>query len=368
MTDLACSRLSAIACGTLLLAATAMPTAAQIRIDRDQTGQTVAITGLPGSSGCVRGVSTGRVVDRVVEKGELQGFTFNEPPYDDSYINLPAAYDIKDRAAYRRLQAAFDDLFRKGARLKISSVACGAAGRIVKLVSATLLDDAPPPKAAPVAAPAPAQPAAPPAPATAIAAGDTGVKTDDGDDSVLRAPDGPAAPAVASAAPAAARPDPERQVSPEAAAPRPTQPNRRSRWRLSQPSTVQVNLEIRSNDRAFGFTLDCMRTSGRIRFSNWFLPPRDWNIAKSATPISIDGRPLRWEVGGADEGMVFSDSVVDNTVALSANALSQLARGERLVVGGKTDRGRTHDAVFDIAGGEETFAAFEARCQKLPRR
>jgi hypothetical protein len=364
MTDLVCQRLATAALGFLLLAATTTSADAQIRIDRDQTGRTVAIVGLPTSDGCVRGSATGRVVHRKFEKGEMRGFTFNEPPYGDGYINLPAAYEIRDRAAYARVQAALNDLLRKGARLKITSVACGAGGRMIDLASATLLDDAPVPRAAPAAAPARGPAPVPNDQPASRSAGDTGVKMEDGDDSVLRAPDGSA---VASAMPPAAQPPTQPQAAPQAQAPRLPQTSRSSRWRLSQPTKGQVNLEISSNDRAFGLALDCSRRNGRLLFSNWFLPPRNWNIAKSATPLSIDGRALRWEVDGADEGLVFSDSTVDNASALSANALDQLARGERLVVSGRTSRGKPRDAVFDIAGGEGSFAAFTERCQKLPR-
>lgn len=369
MTDVACQRLAAAALGSLLLAATTTPATAQIRIDRDQTGRTVAIAGLPTSDGCVRGTATGRVVDRKFEKGEMRGFTFNEPPYGDGYINLPAAYEIRDRAAYARVQAALNDLLRKGARLKISSVACGAGGRMIDLASATLLDDPPASRAAPAAAPARGPAPVPNDQPATGSAGDTGVKMEDGDDSVLRTPDGPA---TASAQrpvpePPTAQAPSEPQAEPQAPALRSPQANRTSRWRLSQPTKGQVNLETSSSDRAFGLALDCTRRNGRLLFSNWFLPPRNWSIAKSATPLSIDGRALRWEVDGADEGLVFSDSTVDNTSALSANALNQLAHGERLVVSGRTNRGKPRDAVFDIAGGEGSFAAFTERCQKLPR-
>lgn len=375
MTDCLSSRFVALACLTLLSAAAATPAAAQIRIDRDQTGRVVAITGLPTGSGCVRGTGTGQVVDRAVEKGELQGFTFNEPPYDDSYINLPAAYDIRDRAAYARLQAAFDDLFRKGARLKIRSVACGAAGRIVKLVSATLVDGPPAPKAVAVPAPAPV-----PAPATPVAPQPAPVAAEPVD-ALLRSPDSPAKPAEVPKVdepPAAGASQPKHAVEqPPAAASEPkpaaetppAAPRKPSRWRLTQPTKVQVDLEIQSNDRAFGFSFSCGRDArGRLAISNWFLPPRNWAISKSPTPASIDGRPQRWEIDGADEGLVFSDPAGSSSglSTLSAAARGELARGQRLVVNGRMDRGgRARDAVFDISGGDEAFASLEARCRAL---
>ncbi|WP_126113221.1 MULTISPECIES: hypothetical protein [unclassified Bosea (in: a-proteobacteria)] len=366
-------RFVTMACAILLSAAAATPADAQIRIDRDQTGRVVAISGLPTASGCVRGTGLGQVVDRKLEKGELHGFTFNEPPYGDGYINLPAAYDIKDRAAYARLRVALDDLLRKGARLKIRSVACGAAGRIVELVSATLVDDPPAPKAAPAVAPAPAPvPAPKPTPydqPAATPSGDSGIKMDDGDDSLLRSPDSTPKPAAAAKIDEPPPPPPAAASEPRAAAePPPSAPRKPSRWRLSQPTKAQIDLAIASNDRTFGFSLSCSRTpKGGLAFGNWFLPPRSWNIATSATPISIDGRPQRWEVGGADEGLMFSDAQVDGTASLSSDALGQLARGQRLTVNGRTDRGRLRDAVFDITSGEGSFAAFVERCQKLPR-
>lgn len=382
MTNCFGSRFAALAGAALLSAAAATPADAQVRIDRDQTGRVVAITGLPVGSGCVRGTGTGRVVDRVVERGELQGFTFNEPPYDDSYINLPAAYDIRDRAAYARLQAAFDDLFRKGVRLKVRSVACGAAGRIVKLVSATLIEAPPaprtvsaPPAPAPTPAPVAAAPAAPPAvPPPAPAAAEPM-------DALLRSPDSPAKPAIA---PKIDEPPPAAVSQPKPAGEQPTAaasepksaadappaaPRKPSRWRMTQPTKVQVDLEISSNDRAFSFSLSCQKgRKGGLEISNWFLPPGNWSISSSPTPASIDGRPQRWRVGGADEGLVFIDGEFDGMATLSPAARDQLARGQRLVVSGRMDRGgRPREAVFDISNSDEVFAAFDARCRAFRR-
>lgn len=383
VTDCLSSRFVALGFATLLSAAAATSAAAQIRIDRDQTGRVVAITGLPTATGCVRGTGTGQVVDRAVEKGELQGFTFNEPPYDDSYINLPAAYDIRDRAAYARLQAAFDDLFRKGARLKIRSVACGAAGRIVKLVSATLIDAPPASRVAAVPAPVPTPPiSAPAAPAAPPAAPPPAPAAAEPMDALLRSPDSPAKPVIAPKvdeppAPAATQAKPAAEppaggaadVPKTATAAPPAAPRKPSRWRLTQPTKVQVDLEIQSNDRAFGFSFSCGKDArGRLAISNWFLPPRNWTISKSPTPASIDGRPQRWEIDGADEGLVFSDPAGSSSglSTLSAAARTELARGQRLVVNGRMDRGgRARDAVFDISGGDEAFASLEARCRAL---
>lgn len=375
MTDCLSSRFVALGFAALLSAAAATSAAAQIRIDRDQTGRVVAITGLPTATGCVRGTGTGQVVDRAVEKGELQGFTFNEPPYDDSYINLPAAYDIRDRAAYARLQAAFDDLFRKGARLKIRSVACGAAGRIVKLVSATLGDGPPAPKAvagpAPAPVPAPATPVAPqPAPVAAEPV-----------DALLRSPDSPAKPAevpkvdvppaagVSQPKHAAEQPPAAASEPKPAAETPPAAPRKPSRWRLTQPTKVQVDISISSNDRAFSLSISCSKGSkGGVDISNWFLPPGNWSISNSPTPVSIDGRPQRWEVGGADEGLVFSDGEFNGMATLSPGARDQLARGQRFVVSGRMDRGgRPREAVFDLSNSEEVFAAFDARCRAFRR-
>jgi hypothetical protein len=382
MTDCFSLRFAALAGAALLSAAAATPADAQVRIDRDQTGRVVAITGLPTGSGCVRGTGTGRVVDRKVEKGELQGFTFNEPPYDDSYINLPAAYDIRDRAAYARLQAAFDDLFRKGARLKVRSVACGAAGRIVKLVSATLIEAPPAPKAAAVPAPAPVPPApAPAAPAASPAVPPPAPAAAEPMDALLRSPDSPAKPVVAPKvdeppAPAATQAKPAAGLPASAAdAPKtatetpPDIPRKPSRWQLVQPTKVQVDLRIQSEDRAFRFLLSCQKgRNGGVEVSNWFLPPGNWSISNSPTPASIDGRPQRWQVGGADEGLVFSDGEFNGMATLSPGARDQLARGQRFVVSGRMDRGgRPREAVFDISGSEEIFASFDARCRGFRR-
>lgn len=363
MTNCFSSRFAALACVALLSAAAATPAEAQVRIDRDQTGRVVAITGLPASSGCVRGTGTGRVVDRVVEKGELQGFTFNEPPYDDSYINLPAAYDIRDRAAYARLQAAFDDLFRKGARLKVRSVACGAAGRIVKLVSATLIDAPPAPRVAAVPAPAPTPPtSAPAAPAAPSAAPPPAPAAAEPMDALLRSPDSPAKPAVV---PKAEEPPASVASQPQPAAAPPAAPRKPSRWRLYLSSKTEIQLAIRSNEGAFGFAIHCKRSGSGISFSHWFVSPDRWPMGQSATPASIDGRLQRWDLDGAFEGVFFSDNLNGSSAGLAESSLAEIARGERFVVFGATSRAKPRHAVFHTAGGEEAFADFAARCRAL---
>ncbi|HEV7337037.1 MAG TPA: hypothetical protein VGO06_13780 [Bosea sp. (in: a-proteobacteria)] len=336
--------------GFLLLAAAATPAFAQIRIDKDQTGRTIAIVGLPTSDGCVRQTATGHVVDRSFEKGEMRGFTFNQARYGDGYINLPAAYEIKDRAAFARVQAALDDLLRKGARLKISSVACGAGGRMIDLSSATLIDDAPARRTAPVAATTPG-----PDRLAATAPLHTRGGAED-DDSVLRSPDGPA---VASAAPT---PSPSRpQVAPDM--PSPQTASRPSRWRFSQSSPAQVHLLIRSNDGAFSFAVHCERKKDGLAFRHVFDQPRSWTMVQSATPASIDGRPQRWDVDGTFEGAFFSDNLGGSSMGLSGDSLRQIANGERFVIHGK--KGKPRDAVFNTVGGEQAFEAFEASCKRL---
>ncbi|MBN9467758.1 MAG: hypothetical protein J0J10_03190 [Bosea sp.] len=358
MTDLACQRLAAAALGSLLLAATTTPAAAQIRIDRDQTGRTVAIVGLPGSSGCVRGTSIGRVVDRVVEKGELQGFTFNEPPYDDGYINLPAAYDIKDRAAYRRLQAAFDDLFRKGARLKITSVACGAAGRIVKLTSATLLDDMPPRSAAPAAAPAPS-----PEPRSAEAAGgDGGVKSDDGDDSVLRAPDGPRVEESASATPP--RPTPQRPVPTPQPAPQQQAQTKQAGedealWDFSTYGR-KAKLGIADGNHFATLMLDCVQGSGRTTVladdpqGKYRRGSRQtFRITAGEDMVAITGKAIYSEMDAAMQ--------IEATIELEPlrDVLSEIARQSRFVI--RTPGG---SQPVDIRGANIAIPKFLAACSR----
>lgn len=361
MIDLVWPRFSVMAFGALLLSVTAEPVAAQIRIDKDETGRIVAMANLATASGCARASGRGRVVDHHFENGEMKGVTFRDSRHGESYLNLPYLGTISPASARARVAEGFATLLVKGQELKVVTLGCGAAGRIEKLASVELVG---PPVRSGSGAAVTNSPARPPIVAAAPPS-DTGVRAEDGDDSVLRAPDGPAT--ASAARPVPVPPTAQAPSELQTPAPRSPQTNRTSRWRLSQPTKGQVNLEISSNDRAFGLALDCTRRNGRLLFSNWFLPPRNWSIAKSATPLSIDGSALRWEVDGADEGLVFSDSTVDNTSALSANALDQLARGERLVVSGRTNRGKPRDAVFDIAGGEGSFAAFTERCQKLPR-
>lgn len=286
----------------------------------------------------------------------MRGFTFHQGRYGEGYINLPDADEIKDRAAYARVQAALSDLLRKGARLNIRAVACGAAGRVIYLVSATLVDDASTRRTAPLTAAAPRQAPAPnDRPAGALEVG-AGVKMEDGDDSVLRAQDGQA---VALAAPVPSPSQP--QAVPEA--PRPQQANRPSRWRFSQSSQSQVHLLIRSNDGAFSLAIHCERRKDGLAFRHVFDQPRNWSLVQSSTPASIDGRPQRWDVDGTFEGAFFSDNLGGSTMGLSDASLREIARGERFVVHGR--RGKPRDAIFDTSGGEQSFAAFEARCKKL---
>ncbi|SFD62396.1 hypothetical protein SAMN05428997_13626 [Bosea sp. CRIB-10] len=337
---------------------------------------------LPTGSGCVRGIGTGQVVDRVVEKGELQGFTFNEPPYDDSYINLPAAYDIRDRAAYARLQAAFDDLFRKGTRLKIRSVACGAAGRIVKLVSATLIGAPPAPGVAAVPAPAPTPPiSAPAAPAAPPAAPPPAPAAAEPMDALLRSPDSPAKPAIAPKvdeppAPAATQAKPAAEppagaaadVPKTATATPPAAPRKPSRWRLTQrrrsrsisksSRTIALSAFLSAAVRTPGgawrsATGSCPRATGRYR--NRRRRPRSTgarSAGKSMAPTKVSSSVIPLEAAAA--------------FRRCQRRRTELARGQRLVVNGRMDRGgRARDAVFDISGGDEAFASLEARCRAL---
>ncbi|MGW9328799.1 hypothetical protein [Bosea sp. NPDC055594] len=366
MTDLKGQHISTIALGFLLLASTAKTANAQIRIDKDQTGRIVAMANLSTASGCSRASGRGRVVDQHFENGQMKGVTFKDAKYGESYLNLPLLATISPASARARVAEGFATLLAKGQELKVVTLGCGAAGRIEKLASVELVG--PPVRATGAVARSGAVRS--PAAAAAAASPDTGVRSQDGDDSVLRAQDGQAIESSAPApAPPGAQPHADAQTSPDLPRPQtPTPARRSSRWRFGQMIKTELHFEIDSNDSAFSFNLTCGRADNGITISHWFLPPRNWNIVKSATPVSIDGRPLRWEVDGADEGLIFSDNHGGNMSSLSAGALDQLARGERFVVHGRTSRGKPRDAIFDISGGEQAFAAFEARCKKLPRR
>jgi hypothetical protein len=356
MTDYFSLRFVILACAILFCAATATSAHAQIRIDRDQTGRVVAITGLPTATGCVRGTGMGRVVDRVVEKGELQGFTFNEPPYDDSYINLPAAYDIRDRAAYTRLQAAFDDLFRKGARLKVRSVACGAAGRIVKLVSATLVDDPPAPKAAPVAAPAPA-PVPAPMPTTndqpaAAPSGGTGIKMDDGDNSLLQSPGSTPKPATtAQQQPAQPTAPPPQRNQPQPAA------DEEGAWDFSTYAR-KAKLGIADGNHFTTLVFDCVRGSGRTTIladdpqGKYRRGSRQtFKISADQESVSITGSALYSDMN--------SEMQIEATIGIDQiqGVLSEIARQNRFII--RTPGGSQS---VDIRGAAIAIPKYLAAC------
>ena len=188
MTDLKGQHISTIALGFLLLASTAKTANAQIRIDKDQTGRIVAMANLSTASGCSRASGRGRVVDHHFENGQMKGVTFKDTKYGESYLNLPYLGTISPASARARVAEGFATLLVKGQDLKVVTLGCGAAGRIEKLASVELVGP----------------PARSPAAAAAAASPDTGHRSQDGDDSVLRAQDGQAVAAVASSGPQAA--------------------------------------------------------------------------------------------------------------------------------------------------------------------
>lgn len=355
MTDLVCQRLATAALGFLLLAATTTSADAQIRIDRDQTGRTVAIVGLPTSDGCVRGSATGRVVDRKFEKGEMRGFTFNEPPYGDGYINLPAAYEIRDRAAYARVQAALNDLLRKGARLKITSVACGAGGRMIDLASATLLDDASVPRAAPAAAPARGPAPVPNDQPASRSAGDTGVKMEDGDDSVLRARDGPAAASAApqrqAPPPPAPQPAPQRQASSKPAG------DDEGVWDFSTYGR-KAKLGIADGNHFTTLMLDCAQGSGRTTIladdpqGKYRRGSRQtFRITAGEHVVAVTGKAIYNDMDSAMQ--------IEATIELEPlrDVLSEIARQSRFVI--RTPGG---SQPVDIRGAGAAIPKFLAAC------
>ena len=200
MTDLKGQHISTIALGFLLLASTAKTANAQIRIDKDQTGRIVAMANLSTASGCSRASGRGRVVDHHFENGQMKGVTFKDAKYGESYLNLPLLAMISPASARARVAEGFATLLVKGQDLKVVTLGCGAAGRIEKLASVELVG--PPARAAGAVARSGAVHS--PVTAAAAASPDTGVRSQDGDDSVLLAQDGQAVAAATSSGPQAA--------------------------------------------------------------------------------------------------------------------------------------------------------------------
>ncbi|MBN9469990.1 MAG: hypothetical protein J0J10_14585, partial [Bosea sp.] len=255
MTELKGQHLSTIALGFLLLASTANSANAQIRIDKDQTGRIVAMANLSTASGCSKASGVGRVVDQHFEFGQMKGVTFKDSKYGESYLNLPLLATISPASARARVAEGFATLLVKGQDLKVVTLGCGAAGRIEKLASVELVG--PPARAARAGAGSGA--VRPPAAAAAAASPDTGVRTEDADDSVLRSQDRQAIESDAPA-PSAAQPPADAQTSPGLPTPRArAQASRPSRWRFGQRVRTALHFEIASNDGAFSLSLTCER-------------------------------------------------------------------------------------------------------------
>lgn len=344
-----CFGLPAAAVAATMLGSVAMtvPAHAQIRIDKERSGRIVAIAGLPASAGCLRATSTGRVVERNFERGEPSGFTFNEPAHGDSYINLPASYDIRDRAAYARVRAAFDDLLRPGTRLRVSSVACGAAGRIVKLVSATLLDERPA-----ATAPTPALP--PPAAAQAPAAAPASAGSEPSD-ALLRAPPGSESPAAAMRvhqpppAPASPRPAPP--------APAPAANTDGRSWIFSSGGRT-VRAGVVDGSHFSTLFLDCRRGAGRVTVTVNDAPGRyrrgsrqRFTLAAGREGISVAGPTV---FNDMDELIEIAATV---SLAQVQDVLMEIARQSRFSI---TAPGGSMS--FDIRGAGEAIPKFLGAC------
>ena len=303
-------------CLPMLLLLVMMPSAAQAQTPLRPTvtldpasGQIVGVGRLSSTPGCASASGTGRVVKRHVERGALRGITFKDDKYGEGFVNVEDTRQIRDPALRRQVEDGLTRLLAVGSEVAVDTLGCGAAGRVEELVSVKLKRGA-----APVAA------------ATPPSSGSLTLT---------------------------------KVGEPPAAVP--------TKWLLTNPTKVQSSLAIASADRKFGFSLSCMNTrSGGLHFSSYFEGPRNWSAQTSGPAVTIDGAKLTWELDGADEGYSVSDSLVNNMTTLSAGARIALAKGQRLVIDGKMDRGGARGATFDISGGEAIFARFEEKCRALP--
>ncbi|AMJ59113.1 hypothetical protein [Bosea sp. PAMC 26642] len=345
-------RAALLICAMTAAASASAQSAREPRFKFDGSGtRLIEVSNLPGTEGCAPATSTGRITKRHMENGKFTGVTFKDARYED-HINLPDASEFRSRATGERVREALDGLLVPGAQLRIRSAACGAAGRIVVLSSVTLVG-------AQAEQPKPAA-SAERAQATLGTEAAKPAERDDADRVLLQVPGGSREPLAAAQA--------ERSDAGVRAEASPPSLPKRTAWRASAPTKVQFDMAIASTDRAAGWSISCMRNvKGQVHFSNWLVGSRSWRPNAQTPRIAIDGVVVKWEIDGADEGVVLSDSMQDNATALSPNALMQIARGERLVIAGFGPRDRPRDIVFDISGGEAAFASFQARCQTLPR-
>lgn len=269
----------------------------------------VGLYNLPGSPDCALGSSTGRVVKRQTEQGALHGFTFKDVKHGDGFINVPLPSEFKDVALRKRVAEAFSDLIVVGQQLRLNVRRCGASGTFEELASVALMTPA---------------------------SQNAGTPTSD---------------------------DPPGTLKLTAMARKP------SGWRVTMPSTLQTDIEIKSSDRAFHLSVTCMRdVGGRVQYYSFFVGPRQWQPMSMTTAVMLDGGSPQWELGGADEGYSISDAIEDGGSTLSANARAALSKGEKLVIPGHYGQRRLRNAVFDLSNGESAWASYEQRCQALPRR
>lgn len=346
MTDLACQRLCAAALGFLLLSATATSAAAQIRIDKDETGRIVAMANLATASGCARASGRGRVVDHHFENGQMKGVTFKDSRHGESYLNLPFLGTIRPASARARVAEGFATLLVKGQELKVVTLGCGAAGRIEKLASVELVG----PPARSAGAATVSSPARPPAMA-ASASSDTGVRTEDGDNSVLRAPDGPAA--ASAAPPRQASPPP----APQQAQSRPAK-DEEGVWDFSTHGR-KAKLGIADGNHFTTLMLDCVRGSGRTTVladdpqGKYRRGSRQtFRIIAGEDMVAITGKALYNEMDSAMQ--------IEATIELEPlrDVLSEIARQSRFVI--RTPGG---SQPVDIRGAGVAIPKFLAACR-----
>ncbi|PTM38858.1 hypothetical protein [Bosea sp. 124] len=292
---------------------------AEPRFTLDASGRKiVAVTNLPTASGCQPATGTGRIVERQFEKGQLRGVMFREPPYDDAYINLPDAYQFRNKATHARTRAVFDDLLREGNEVRLGMVACGAAGRVVKLTSIALIARASAPVSPSAASPSPAAPPAEPMPAPATSA-----------------PPASSTPATSAAAAA----DDE------------------ASWDVS---TYQRNLKLGIADGNHFTTLmlDCVLGSGRVKML--VDDPKGRYRRGSTQPFRVSaGQAIALLSGTALFSDMNSEMQIEANVSLSQlrGVLSEIARQRQFVI---TTPGGTQPV--DVKGADKAIPTFLSSC------
>lgn len=352
MIDLACPRLASIACGTLLSAAAAMPASAQILIDSDATGRIVAMSNLSTARGCAKASGRGRVMQRHYENGQIKGVTFKDTRYGESYLNLPLLGTIVPASARARVAQGFATLLVEGQELKVETLGCGAGGRIEKLAAMALVAPRPARVPTATAAQTAVQPAAPP---STPAAGDTGVKMDDGDETTAAPPAMP---------PRSQTETPRPLPTPVAPAPstRPAKAvandDEEPRWDLSSYSR-NLKLGIADGHHFTTLMFDCVRGSGRMKVvvddpkGKYRRGSRQsFMITAGSETVSASGLSSFNEM---DDGMQIDAEV---SVAKFEPLLAEIARQGRFVI--KTPGGSQPD---DIRGAAQVIPRFLSACR-----